>query len=69
MLCSSLLTCFLSFIEQQCFELDTQLQQLQQHRQQDENVIHELSESKSRADAELTAVKEELVSLRIQFSS
>lgn len=59
----------LLFLEQQCFELDTQLQQLQQHRQQDEHVIHELSESKNRADAELAAVKEELVSLRIQFSS
>ena len=46
-------------LEQQCFELDNQLQFLQDQKTQQEGLIQELTEGKTRVDAELASLQEQ----------
>lgn len=45
--------------EQQCFDLDTQLQQLQDQRLQEGDLINELTEEKNRLEAEMATLNEQ----------
>ncbi|XP_057373674.1 nucleoprotein TPR-like [Daphnia carinata] len=46
--------------EQQCFELDSQLQQLQDQGKKEEKHIQELTDAKAKVDADLTSSQEQL---------
>ena len=47
-------------IEQQCFELDSQLQKLQEQGHRDESLFQDLTEGKARVEAELATSQEQL---------
>lgn len=46
--------------EQQCFELDSQLQQLQDQGKKEEILIQELTDAKAKVDADLISSQEQL---------
>lgn len=58
---------FLVGLEQQCFELDSQLQLLKEQRQQEESILQELSDAKIRAEADLSTSREQLRALESKF--
>lgn len=53
-----LLLCF--FTEQQCFELDSQLQQLQDRSRREESLIQELTDGKAKVEADLVSSQDQL---------
>ena len=49
-----------SILEQQCFELDSQLQQVQQQRQLEESLIQELTDVKSKLENDFASSQEQI---------
>ena len=47
-------------LEQQCFELDSQLQQVQQQRQLEESLIQELTDGKSKLENDFASSQEQI---------
>lgn len=56
-------------IEQRCFELGAQLQQLQELGQREESVVQELTNGKARAETELEACRDQIRSLESKVLS
>ncbi len=48
------------FTEQQCFELDSQLQQLQDRSRREETLIQELTDGKAKVEADLASSQDQL---------